>query len=105
MSKDFESKIKTQKEAKKVQEAPPVSGLKGRMALGFESEIKKAKEAKKMQQNPNQVEELKKVQTQLANCFKENKLATHNKVDQYLESKASQDRQEVMKDAKLPFER
>ncbi|WP_341794710.1 hypothetical protein [Rickettsia endosymbiont of Rhinocyllus conicus] len=121
MSKDFESKTKTQKEAKKVQEAPPVSGLKGRMALGFESEIKKAKEAKKMQQNsikplidiidnanlqnPNQVEELKKVQTQLANCFKENKLATHNKVDQYLESKASQDRQEVMKDAKLPFER
>ena len=68
------------------------------MAVGFESEIKKAQEAKNIQeaskdstlkpliniidnanlQNPNQVEELKKVQTQLANCFKENKLAAHN---------------------------
>ncbi|KJV92104.1 hypothetical protein [Rickettsia bellii] len=154
MSKDFEFKIKTQKEAKKVQEAPPISGLKGRMAVGFESEIKKAQEAKKMQeaskesvpiskgligrmaigfeseikaqkeakkmqqnsikplidiidnanlQNPNHAEELKKVQTQLANCFKENKLAAHNRVDQYLKSEASQDRQEVMKDSKLPF--
>ncbi|MCC8377522.1 MAG: hypothetical protein LN567_03930 [Rickettsia endosymbiont of Graphium doson] len=120
MSKDFESKTKAQKE----QEAPLISGLKGRMAVGFESEIKKAqKEAKKVQeaskdstlkpfiniidnanlQNPNQVEELKKVQKQLANCFKENNSAAHNKVDQYLKSEASQDRQEVMKDSKLPF--
>lgn len=124
MSKDFESKTKAQKQAEKVQEAPPISGLKGRMAIGFESEIKKAqKEAKKIKeaskdstlkpliniidnanlQNPNQVEELKKVQKQLANCFKENGLAAHNKVDQYLESKASQDRQEAMQDSKLPF--
>lgn len=54
-------------------------------------------------QNPNNAEELKKVQTKIANYLKENKLAAHNKVDQYLESKASQDHQEVMKDAKLPF--
>ncbi|MCC8370836.1 MAG: hypothetical protein LN566_05840 [Rickettsia endosymbiont of Stiretrus anchorago] len=120
MSKDFESKIKTQKEAKKVQEAPPISGLKGRMAVGFESEIENAKKAQEASkdstlkpliniidnanlQNPNHAEELKKVQTQLANCFKENKLAAHNRVDQYLKSEASQDRQEVMKDSKLPF--
>ncbi|HJD67127.1 MAG TPA: hypothetical protein LFV66_01445 [Rickettsia endosymbiont of Bembidion lapponicum] len=59
--------------------------------------------AKKMQQNPSHAEELEKVQTKLANCLKENKLAAPSKVDQYLKSEASQDRQEVMKDSKLPF--
>lgn len=117
MSKDLESKIKAQKEAKKVQEALPISGLKGRMALGFEFEIKKAQEASKDStlkpliniidnvnlQNPNHAEELTKVQKQLANCLKENKLADPDKVDQYSKSKASKDRQEVMKDSKLPF--
>ena len=123
MSKDFESKIKTQEKVQKVQEVPPILGIKGRMAVGFESEIKKAQEAKKIKEaskdstlkpliniiynanlkNPNQVEELEKVQKQLANCFKENGLAAHNKVDQYLESKASQDRPEAMKDSKLPL--
>ncbi|HJD60966.1 MAG TPA: hypothetical protein LFV90_02190 [Rickettsia endosymbiont of Columbicola hoogstraali] len=89
MSKDFESKIKTQQEAKKIQQ----NSIKPFIDIIDNANL----------QNPNQVEELKKVQTQLANCFKENGLAAHNKVDQYLESKASQDRQEAMKDSKLPF--
>ncbi|MGI4752796.1 MAG: hypothetical protein ACRYE8_03595 [Janthinobacterium lividum] len=89
MSKDPESKKNAQKEAKKMQQ----NSIKPLIDIIDNANL----------QNPDQVEELKKVQTQLANCFKENKLAVHNKLDQYLESKASQDRQEVMKDSKLPF--